>query len=152
MYEINTLKNNDENEGPMLKIKILSILILLILFITLASGATPPAPQKTIADPSTTNDQKDIKRILSEREIYLSIIVILFGLILVILTVYIAHGNNRGWDQEATRIFSFSVVITAGLFLMTAGYDSEQVAPMFGLLGTIVGYLLGKSSPKQESI
>jgi len=28
---------------------------------------------------------------------------------------------------------------------MTAGYSSEQIAPMYGLLGTVVGYLLGKT-------
>ncbi len=32
---------------------------------------------------------------------------------------------------------------------MTAGYTSEQIAPMFGLLGTIVGYLLGKGTQQE---
>lgn len=139
-----------------MKIKIVSIFILLVLsidiaFITFASGTAPPAPLKDITNFSTNDDQDNIKRILSKSEIYLSIIVILFGLVLVISTVYIAHRKNTGWDPEATKLFAFSVAITAGLFLMTAGYDSEQVAPMFGLLGTIVGYLLGKSPPKQEN-
>jgi hypothetical protein len=32
------------------------------------------------------------------------------------------------------------------MFLITAGYTSDQIAPMIGLLGTIAGYLLGKST------
>lgn len=127
------------------------ILILLVFSIAFATGTTPPAPQKALRDVSMSNDADNIYRMLSKTEIYLSIIVLLFGLILVMSTVYIAHRKNTGWDQEATRLFAFSVVITTGLFLMTAGYNSEQVAPMFGLLGTIVGYLLGKSTIKDES-
>jgi hypothetical protein len=33
---------------------------------------------------------------------------------------------------------------------MTAGYSSEQVAPIYGLLGAVVGYLLGKARPPED--
>jgi hypothetical protein len=87
----------------------------------------------------------------STTEIYLSLGVLVFGLILIILTVILALRKNIGWDQESTRVFTISLVITAGLFLITAGYSDQQTAPMFGLLGTIVGYLLGKSPPGEQS-
>jgi hypothetical protein len=87
----------------------------------------------------------------SMTEIYLSLGVLLFGLILVIFTVILALRRSTGWDQESTRIFTISLVVTAGLFLITAGYSDQQIAPMFGLLGTIVGYLLGKSPPGEQS-
>jgi len=35
-------------------------------------------------------------------------------------------------------------VITGSLLLITAGYTNEQVAPAFGLFGTIIGYMLGR--------
>jgi heme A synthase len=87
----------------------------------------------------------------SMTEMYLSLGVLVFGLILVIFTVILALRKSTGWDQESTRIFTISLVVTAGLFLITAGYSDQQIAPMFGLLGTIVGYLLGKSPPSEQS-
>ena len=43
-----------------------------------------------------------------------------------------------------------TLVLVAGLFLITAGYSQNQVAPMMGLLGTIVGFLLGTTEKKTE--
>jgi hypothetical protein len=87
----------------------------------------------------------------SMTEIYLSLGVLAFGLILVIFTGIFTLRRCVGWDQEATRVFTISVIVTAGLFLITAGYSDQQIAPMFGLLGTIVGYLLGKSPPSEQT-
>jgi hypothetical protein len=80
----------------------------------------------------------------------LSLGVLAFGVILILFTGFVALKKNSGWDQEATRIFAVSVIVTAGLFLITAGYSDQQIAPMFGLLGTIVGYLLGKSPSGEQ--
>jgi hypothetical protein len=113
---------------------------------------------------SEPNDIKDIKRIMSSgnaaddliikprsmTETYLSLGVLAFGLILVIFIVIVGFKKNTGWNQESTRVFAISVIVTAGLFLITAGYSDRQIAPMFGLLGTIVGYLLGKSPPGEH--
>lgn len=86
----------------------------------------------------------------SYTEIYLCLGVLAFGLVLVLFTGYVASKKSSGWDQDATKIFAVSVIITAGLFLITAGYSDQQIAPMFGLLGTIVGYLLGKSPSGEQ--
>ncbi len=74
----------------------------------------------------------------------MSLYVLGFGLVLSIFTGIIAL-RTKGWNREATNVFTVTIIITAGLFLMTAGYSSEQIAPMYGLLGTVVGYLLGKT-------
>jgi len=74
----------------------------------------------------------------------MSLYVLGFGLVLSIFTGVIAL-RTKGWNREATNVFTVTIIITAGLFLMTAGYSSEQIAPMYGLLGTVVGYLLGKT-------
>jgi hypothetical protein len=79
----------------------------------------------------------------------MSLYILAFGLILAIFTGVIAI-MTKGWTREATNIFTVTIIITAGLFLMTAGYSSEQIAPMYGLLGTIVGYLLGKTRPIEQ--
>lgn len=87
----------------------------------------------------------------SNLEIYLSLGILAFGLVLIAFTGFVALKKNSGWNQEATRIFAVSIIVTAGLFLITAGYSDQQIAPMFGLLGTIVGYLLGKSPSGEQS-
>lgn len=74
----------------------------------------------------------------------MSLYVLGFGSVLSIFTGIIAL-RTKGWNREATNVFTVTIIITAGLFLMTAGYSSEQIAPMYGLLGTVVGYLLGKT-------
>lgn len=46
------------------------------------------------------------------------------------------------------KLFVLVAVIASGVFVITAGYDQDQIGPMMGLLGTLVGYLLGKQEPK----
>lgn len=106
--------------------------------------------ESVIAEREISGTDTVIIKPRSNTEIYLSLGVLAFGLVLIILTGIVAYKKNSGWDLEATRIFAVSVIVTAGLFLITAGYSDQQIAPMFGLLGTIVGYLLGKSPPGEQ--
>ncbi len=85
-------------------------------------------------------------------EIYLSLGVLLFGLIVLGLEVGVLLRLNQGWGVNSTRIVGLTLVVVSGVFLITSGYSEKQIAPMIGLLGTIVGYLLGKSdSPSKPS-
>ena len=43
------------------------------------------------------------------------------------------------------RPFGTILIIVAAVFLVVAGYTEEQIAPVIGLLGTIAGYILGRS-------
>lgn len=47
---------------------------------------------------------------------------------------------------DFTRTFVIIVVVFASLFLITAGYSDKQAAPVYSLLGTIVGYIFGRMS------
>jgi hypothetical protein len=143
-------------------------IILVVLFIASAAGQLLLAKgtESSGAQVDATNNIKfaDIERNItngnspselvikprSMTEIYLSLGVLIFGLILALFTGIFALRRNAGWDQESTRVFTISIIVTSGLFLITAGYSDRQIAPMFGLLGTIVGYLLGKSPPKEQ--
>jgi len=147
--------------------RLLSIAIFILLLTELAVGQIEEIESGKINAAQTNGSDQEFgtieyaisgqkgpytERVLEPRsnlEIYLSLGVLAFGLILIIFTGIVAYKKNAGWDHEATRIFAVSVIVTAGLFLMTAGYSDQQVAPMFGLLGTIVGYLLGKSHPSE---
>lgn len=103
------------------------------------------------ADPEdNTSIDAAIAKTRSMTELYLSLGVLVFGLFLVLFTGFVAFKRGSGWDQETSKLFAVAVIVTAGLFLITAGYSDQQIAPMFALLGTIVGYLLGKSQPGKE--
>jgi hypothetical protein len=145
------------------------LIIFIVLFAAFAGGQPflAKGTESSGAQVDATNNIKfaDIERNVTDgnspselvikprsmTEIYLSLGVLVFGLILVMFTGIFALRRSAGWDQESTRVFTISVIVTAGLFLITAGYSDRQIAPMFGLLGTIVGYLLGKSPPKEQS-
>ena len=110
---------------------------------------TPSAPP----DPLVTNSKDNVAIYLEQIEYAktMSIYILAYGAVLSLFSGVIAL-KTKGWSQEATKVFTVTVIVTAGLFLMTAGYSSDQIAPMYGLLGTIVGYLLGKTdSSKQDT-
>lgn len=77
-------------------------------------------------------------------EIALSVAVLVFGAIVIGLQILVMLRQNKYWDTWAIKIVGLTLVITSGLFLIVAGYSQDQVAPMMGILGTVVGYLLGK--------
>jgi hypothetical protein len=54
-------------------------------------------------------------------------------------------------SEDITRPVIVLTVIVGTLILVTAGYSNEQIAPAFGLFGTIVGYMLGRLSQSQVS-
>lgn len=81
----------------------------------------------------------------SALELYLSLAVLGFGLIILVLQMAVMLKLGKGWGPNAIRISGLTLVVICGVFLITAGYSQDQIAPMIGLLGTIAGYLLGKS-------
>lgn len=127
------------------------LLILIALIMLIGYGNSDDSFAQSADIPGLDTDT-DMTRLASETYfiIYLSLGVLLFGLILVSLLILIVFKKNVGWTQDISRAFTLSVIVTSGLFLITAGYTSQQIAPMFGLLGTIAGYLLGKSSNQEQ--
>jgi thiol:disulfide interchange protein len=74
----------------------------------------------------------------------MSSIVLLFGLVVLGLTAWLLrHGHSAA---AVLRVFGTVLVIVMVTFLVVAGYDDKQIAAPLGLLGTIVGYLLGRDS------
>ena len=86
---------------------------------------------------------------LSNYEFYLSMGVLLFGLIILGLQVGLLYKLKSGWGPNSVRMAGLTLVIISGIFLITAGYSQDQIAPMITLLGTIAGYLLAKSEKKE---
>ncbi len=72
----------------------------------------------------------------------ISAVVLVFGLLVILLATYlIKNGKNA---EAVLRIYGTILIVVASVFLVVAGYTDTQIAPVMGLLGTIVGYLLGK--------
>lgn len=94
-------------------------------------------------DKSDANSDSDFSP-LSSYEFYLSMIVIGFGL-LALLIEFILIIKKRISQENTIKFVVITLIITSILFLITAGYSNDQIAPAMGLLGTIAGYLLGKS-------
>jgi hypothetical protein len=89
------------------------------------------------------------KTFLSDFEFWLSAEILLFGLGVIIIEFLLlrkAHVNA----EEALRVYAVTLIIVGTLFAITAGFDSNQIAPAMGLFGTIAGYLLGKRATLSE--
>jgi hypothetical protein len=79
----------------------------------------------------------------SSWEFSLSLSVLAFGIIVLGLEVFLVWKHMVSQDA-IVKFIIVTLIITSTLFLITAGYDNNQIAPAMGLLGTIAGYLLGK--------
>lgn len=88
---------------------------------------------------------------LTDKEVVLSYSVLIFGLIILMLQVYLLRVI-RANAQHVLLTFTLTTIIIGGLYLVTIGLSSEQIAPAFSLYGAIVGYLLGRESGRNESV
>ncbi len=86
------------------------------------------------------------------QENVLSFGVLLFGLLFAaIMTIAaVKLKSDKLFGMSYLKLVGLTLIITAGLFLICAGYTQDQIAPMVGLLGTLAGYLLGKSDAKEK--
>lgn len=82
---------------------------------------------------------------MTSLEFILSLAVLIFGLIIVGLEIYLIRTKDIDSDM-LVKFIVVTLIITGTLFLITAGYNNNQIAPAVGLFGTVAGYLLGKSS------
>ena len=84
----------------------------------------------------------------SSQEVWLSLGVLLFGMVVVLAQAFIINRREEPLSQSL-KYLSVSLIIVGSLFLVTAGYGNSQIAPIIGLLGTVAGYLLGRTQSPQ---
>lgn len=80
----------------------------------------------------------------SSQEVWLSLGVLFFGMVVVLAQAFIINRRQEPLSQSL-KYLSVSLIIVGALFLVTAGYGNSQIAPIIGLLGTVAGYLLGRT-------
>ncbi len=76
--------------------------------------------------------------------------VLAFGLIILCLMTMVLRKTNIH-PEAVLRLFCTITIVIGALFLVVAGYSQDQMGPVMGLLGTIAGYLLGKSSSESKT-
>ena len=84
-------------------------------------------------------------------EFWLTCIILLAGLIFACLAIRFLRQIHREELENATSAMTILFVIMATMVLITAGYNNEQIAPAFGLFGTIIGYILGRREPGPQA-
>ncbi|MEM1215790.1 MAG: hypothetical protein AAGJ82_08910 [Bacteroidota bacterium] len=107
---------------------------------------TPPAQP-----PAAVNDgvnlppvNPELSPTKSSQEVWLSYGVLIFGILIVLAQTYIISRRDEP-PSQSLKYLSISLIIVGALFLVTAGYGNSQIAPIIGLLGTVAGYLLGRT-------
>jgi hypothetical protein len=125
--------------------KKLMLFLAYSIFISLASmpllaqdttGVDNPPPEPEASDAAIVTP-------LSRLEFVLSVSVLVFGLIIIFLEIFLIKTRKIN-AEDTIKFIVITLIITSTLFLITAGYSNDQIAPAVGLLGTIAGYLLGR--------
>ena len=80
----------------------------------------------------------------------MSSVVLVFGIVVIGICAWLMRKSTPS-SEAILRVFGTVLIITGALFLVVAGYSDKQMAPVMGLLGTLAGYLLGKSPERSES-
>lgn len=135
--------------------------LIFITIILLFSGLNAKS-QKNSSDSSITTDTTNPKpnendfyidpiesNFLVEEEFWLSLMVLIFGILVIVLEVNLIKTKTIDVDQAA-KLIVVTLIITASLFLITAAFNPDRITPVIGLLGTIVGYLLGTSNNNES--
>jgi hypothetical protein len=74
---------------------------------------------------------------------------LVFGLVAFLVGAYVMRREQS--SDALLRVLGTILIVFSTLFLLVAGYTDAQVAPAFGLLGTIAGYIFGKSASAPAS-
>jgi hypothetical protein len=124
----------------------LIVAILLIVFGTISNPLLAQDSltiQNTNPPPYPERSDTQVTLRMSRYEFISSLVILAFGLIVVILEIIIIR-QHKIHPEEIIKFVTITLIIISTLYLITAGYSNDQIAPAIGLLGTVAGYLLGK--------
>jgi hypothetical protein len=130
------------------------VALISFVLVTPAAGQQTPRPAPPdLPNPSTGGNlgRVGLTEFFSSRtpyEFWLTCIIILFGLVVILLLLWHFRSIADRRGEDVARSVVVVTVIVGTLILVTAGYSNDQIAPAFGLFGTIVGYILGRLTPR----
>lgn len=112
---------------------------MLAIFPIVAAAQGNPAPDLADRYPDT----------FTRWEMYGALIVLLYSAIMVSSSfVLIKYGNVS--EDAVVRLMALVMLVTATLLLVVLHFRPEQIAAALGLLGTLAGYVLGRSDAKKK--
>jgi hypothetical protein len=72
--------------------------------------------------------------------------ILIFALITMIFMVKALKNHDA---SDVLRLFTVPQVVVAALLLVILGFSNQQMTPVIGLLGTLVGYILSTGRQRQ---
>lgn len=105
-------------------------------------------PPSVLQNPTTGGNLTSFFTTKTPYEFWLTCLIGLLGFAIIWALVSALRRFDNTKPEDIARPVIVITVIIGTLILVTVGYSNEQIAPAFGLFGTIVGYMLGRlSSP-----
>lgn len=86
---------------------------------------------------------------LTQRETWAAFAVLIFGMAMCMFALIVVRRGVLS-PEPAIRLIALVLIVTGTLFLVTAGYTADQIAPALGLFGSIAGYLLGRADSRAD--
>jgi Kef-type K+ transport system membrane component KefB len=81
---------------------------------------------------------------LSQKEFWAAMAVMVFSLF-ALTGAWLFRRYASFSEDNIIRILALVLIVSGTLFLVTLGYNAQQISPALGILGTIAGYMLGRS-------
>ena len=108
------------------------------------SQQLPTTPPPDIHLPSSGENLLSFFSKRTPYEFWLTCIIILLGVFVIVALMRSISRISGHHPEDISRPIIIVTIVTGTLILVTAGYSNDQIAPAFGLFGTIVGYILGR--------
>jgi hypothetical protein len=127
---------------------------MMALFVqALAEPIPPPKENLPVVTPEKISPAQAFNQIqagslFSDRSLYLTLIILFFGLLALVL-LYLMVRHDRGGPFEL-RIFTITILVFGSLLVVSAGFGTDQLGPVIGFFGTIAGYILGRGDRPNE--
>jgi hypothetical protein len=129
---------------------IIALLVLWTLMSASRAQQLPTPPATMIANPNAGGNLMSFFSVRTPYEFWLTLLIGLIGLIIIAALIWSVSRVEHRRPEDITRPIIVVTIIMGTLILVTAGYSNEQIAPAFGLFGTIVGYILGRLSQQSS--
>lgn len=130
------------------------IFVLAIVYISLIQNALADAAAPDVA-PNLTNEPGNNAAgpvsLLSNYEFWLTVSVLLFGVFSIVFSQWSASRLRKAEPEHVVRLLAVNLIVIGTLVTITAGLSDKQIAPAFGLFGTIAGYLLGRGERNRNN-
>ncbi|MGM3216528.1 hypothetical protein ACSQ5K_15090 [Pseudomonas sp. PhalM4] len=78
-------------------------------------------------------------------------LVAVFCLVFLLAFTLATFRSGAGLNDRYFKLCAVTLIVGLATMITVAGYSSEQSNAALGLLGTVAGYLLGKSAPPKKT-